>query len=80
MNKITKNLILNNVTKLEKCPVCGSHEIRINPACLSEEWLVECINCFAHTQFYTKQKEAAKAWNNQLIFIYPENKPYWKGE
>lgn len=62
--------------KLKKCPVCGSHEIRINPACLSKEWLIECINCFTHTRFYTKQKEAVKAWNNKLIFSYPKNKQH----
>lgn len=51
--------------KLKPCPFCGGEAILAENA-NSEELLVECCNCYAHTGLYCSEQEAIDAWNRRV--------------
>lgn len=60
--------------KLKPCPFCGGEAILAENT-NSEELLVECCNCYAHTGLYCSEQEAIDAWNNRVQPTQPTFTP-----
>lgn len=62
--------------KLKECPFCAKGYISVGRTLsldgMSENFYVDCNNCFISTRTYPSEKSAISAWNNRYE---PENEP-----
>lgn len=48
---------------LKRCPFCGSEAVR---KIYNNKYYIECEQCFAQSDFFETEKEAAEKWNRRV--------------
>lgn len=52
--------------KLKPCPFCGYDKIKVREAQMFDfEWYVKCPKCCARSEIFSREEDAAEAWNRR---------------